>query len=66
MMINHTQKLLLNPLEKGYANTWKFFKKNSTFINTWHSWQTAIQIDGVLHEFTSIKGYRDVTDSIKC
>ena len=58
-------KIIAEPLEKGYGLT-----LGNSLRRILLSWirgaaVTAIQIDGVLHEFTSIKGIReDVTDIV--
>ena len=55
-------KVVAEPLEKGFGQTIEFIKKNFVIFNS-RAAVTAIQIDGVLHEFSSIKGVReDVTD----
>ena len=57
-------KIVAEPLEKGYGLTLKLSKKNFIILNKGYT-VTSIQIDGVLHEFTSIKGVReDVTDIV--
>ena len=65
-MINHLQKLLAEPLEKGYGlNSWKFIKKNTFIINKRYSCNIYSNRWCILHEFTSIKGVReDVTDIV--
>ncbi len=53
------------PLEKGYALTIGNSLRRILLSSIQGSAITAIQIDGVLHEFTSIKGVReDVTDIV--
>tara|TARA_Y100000590_G_scaffold468406_1_gene651066 strand:- start:721 stop:1746 length:1026 start_codon:yes stop_codon:yes gene_type:complete len=53
------------PLEKGYALTIGNSLRRILLSSIQGSAVTAIQIDGVLHEFTSIKGVReDVTDIV--
>ena len=65
MKIKHIAKVIAEPLRKRFwSNNRKFSKKN--FISSIQGAAvTAIQIDGVLHEFSSIKGVReDVTDIV--
>ena len=53
------------PLEKGYALTIGNSLRRILLSSIQGSAITAIQIDGVLHEFSSIKGVReDVTDIV--
>ncbi len=53
------------PLEKGYAMTIGNSLRRILLSSIQGSAVTAIQIDGVLHEFSSIKGVReDVTDIV--
>ena len=53
------------PLEKGYALTLGNSLRRILLSSIQGSAVTAIQIDGVLHEFSSIKGVReDVTDIV--
>ena len=53
------------PLEKGYALTIGNSLRRILLSSVQGSAITAIQIDGVLHEFSSIKGVReDVTDIV--
>jgi len=53
------------PLEKGYALTIGNSLRRILLSSIQGSAVTAIQIDGVLHEFSSIKGVReDVTDIV--
>ena len=53
------------PLEKGYALTIGNSLRRILLSSIQGSAITAIQIDGVLHEFSSIKGAReDVTDIV--
>ena len=53
------------PLEKGYALTIGNSLRRILLSSIQGSAITAIQIDGVLHEFTSIKGVsEDVTDIV--
>ena len=53
------------PLEKGYALTIGNSLRRILLSSIQGSAITAVQIDGVLHEFSSIKGVReDVTDIV--
>ena len=53
------------PLEKGYALTIGNCLRRILLSSIQGAAITAIQIDGVLHEFSSIKGVReDVTDIV--
>ena len=57
--------LTAEPLEKGYALTIGNSLRRILLSSIQGTAVTAIQIDGVLHEFTSIKGVReDVTDIV--
>ena len=57
--------VVAEPLEKGYALTIGNSLRRILLSSIQGSAITAIQIDGVLHEFTSIKGVReDVTDIV--
>ena len=57
--------LVAEPLEKGYALTIGNSLRRILLSSIQGSAITAIQIDGVLHEFASIKGVReDVTDIV--
>jgi len=57
--------LVAEPLEKGYALTLGNSLRRILLSSIQGSAVTAIQIDGVLHEFSSIKGVReDVTDIV--
>ena len=57
--------LVAEPLEKGYALTLGNSLRRILLSSIQGAAVTAIQIDGVLHEFTSIKGVReDVTDIV--
>ena len=58
-------KVIAEPLEKGYALTIGNSLRRILLSSIQGSAITAIQIDGVLHEFSSIKGVReDVTDIV--
>jgi len=57
--------VIAEPLEKGYALTIGNALRRILLSSIQGSAITAIQIDGVLHEFSSIKGVReDVTDIV--
>ena len=56
-------KIVAEPLEKGYGLTLGNSLRRILLSSIRGTAVTSIQIDGVLHEFTSIKGIReDVTD----
>ena len=58
-------KIIAEPLEKGYGLTLGNSLRRLLLSSIRGTAVTAIQIDGVLHEFTSIKGIReDVTDIV--
>ena len=58
-------KIIAEPLEKGYCLTLGNSLRRILLSSIRGAAVTAIQIDGVLHEFTSIKGVReDVTDIV--
>ena len=58
-------KIIAEPLEKGYGLTLGNSLRRILLSSIQGSAITAIQIDGVLHEFSSIKGVReDVTDIV--
>ena len=58
-------KIIAEPLEKGYGLTLGNSLRRIMLSSIRGTAVTAIQIDGVLHEFTSIKGVReDVTDIV--
>ena len=58
-------KIVAEPLEKGYGLTLGNSLRWILLCSIRGTAVTAIQIDGVLHEFTSIKGVReDVTDIV--
>ena len=58
-------RIVAEPLEKGYGLTLGNSLRRILLSSIRGAAVTAIQIDGVLHEFTSIKGVReDVTDII--
>tara|TARA_Y100000590_G_scaffold460664_1_gene620464 strand:- start:2572 stop:3597 length:1026 start_codon:yes stop_codon:yes gene_type:complete len=58
-------RVTAEPLEKGYALTIGNSLRRILLSSIQGSAITAIQIDGVLHEFSSIKGVReDVTDIV--
>ena len=57
--------VIAEPLEKGYALTIGNSLRRILLSSIQGSAITAVQIDGVLHEFSSIKGVReDVTDIV--
>ena len=58
-------KIIAEPLEKGYGLTLGNSLRRIMLSSIRGAAVTGIQIDGVLHEFTSIKGIReDVTDIV--
>ena len=58
-------RIVAEPLEKGYGLTLGNSLRRILLSSIRGTAVTAIQIDGVLHEFTSIKGVReDVTDIV--
>ena len=58
-------KIVAEPLEKGYGLTLGNSLRRILLYSIRGTAVTAIQIDGVLHEFSSIKGVReDVTDIV--
>ena len=58
-------KIIAEPLEKGYGLTLGNSLRRILLSSIRGTAVTALQIDGVLHEFTSIKGVReDVTDIV--
>ena len=58
-------KIVAEPLEKGYGLTLGNSLRRILLSSIRGTAVTAIQIDGVLHEFTSINGIReDVTDIV--
>ena len=58
-------KVVAEPLEKGFGQTIGNSLRRILLSSIRGTAVTAIQIDGVLHEFTSIKGIReDVTDIV--
>ena len=58
-------KIIAEPLEKGYGLTLGNSLRRILLSSIRGTAVTAIQIDGVLHEFTSMKGVReDVTDIV--
>jgi len=62
---NSVMTLVAEPLEKGYALTLGNSLRRILLSSIQGAAVTAIQIDGVLHEFSSIKGVReDVTDIV--
>jgi len=58
-------KVLVQPLEKGFGQTIGNALRRILLSSVQGAAVTAIQIDGVLHEFSTIKGVReDVTDIV--
>ena len=58
-------KITVEPLEKGFALTLGNALRRILLSSIQGTAVTAIQIDGVLHEFSSINGIReDVTDIV--
>ena len=58
-------KIIAEPLEKGYGLTLGNSLRRILLSSIRGTAVTSLQIDGVLHEFTSIKGVReDVTDIV--
>ena len=58
-------KITVEPLEKGFALTLGNALRRILLSSIQGTAVTAIQIDGVLHEFSSINGVReDVTDIV--
>ena len=57
--------MIAEPLEKGFGQTIGNSLRRILLSSIQGAAVTAIQIDGVLHEFSSIKGVReDVTDIV--
>src|SRR6056300_994705 len=60
-----TATVVAEPLEKGFGQTLGNALRRILLSSIQGAAVTAIQIDGVLHEFSSIKGVReDVTDIV--
>ena len=58
-------KIVVEPLERGFALTLGNALRRVLLSSIQGTAVTAIQIDGVLHEFSSINGVReDVTDIV--
>ena len=58
-------KVIAEPLEKGFGQTIGNSLRRILLSSIQGAAVSAIQIDGVLHEFSSIKGVReDVTDIV--
>ena len=58
-------KVIAEPLEKGFGQTLGNALRRILLSSIQGAAVTAIQLDGVLHEFSSIKGVReDVTDIV--
>ena len=61
----NSAELVAEPLESGYGQTLGNMLRRVLLSSIRGAAVTSIQIDGVLHEFTSIKGVReDVTDIV--
>ncbi len=61
----HTGKVVAEPLERGFGLTLGNALRRILLSSLQGAAVTAVQIDGVLHEFSSIEGVReDVTDII--
>ena len=61
----HTGKVVAEPLERGFGLTLGNALRRILISSLQGAAVTAVQIDGVLHEFSSIEGVReDVTDII--
>ena len=64
MDISRSASIVVEPLERGFANTLGNALRRVLFHRCKER-VTAVQIDGVLHEFSSIPGVReDVTDIV--
>jgi len=60
-----TAKFVLEPLERGYGNTLGNMLRRVLLSNLPGAAVTAVKIDGVMHEFSTIKGVvEDVTDIV--
>ena len=57
-------KITAEPLEKGYGLTLGNSLRRILLSSIRGAAVTSVQIDGVLHEFSSIKGVEDVTDIV--
>ncbi|MEC9078168.1 MAG: DNA-directed RNA polymerase subunit alpha [Pseudomonadota bacterium] len=65
MDINRSASIVVEPLERGFANTLGNALRRVLLSSLQGAAVTAVQIDGVLHEFSSIPGVReDVTDIV--
>lgn len=65
MKIKKFAKIVVEPLERGFALTLGNALRRVLLSSIQGTAVTAIQIDGVLHEFSSINGVReDVTDIV--
>ena len=58
-------KIVAEPLEKGYGLTLGNSLRRILLSSIRGAAVTSIQIDGVLHEFTSIKGVREDVTGLK-
>jgi DNA-directed RNA polymerase subunit alpha len=62
---NRFASIVVEPLERGFANTLGNALRRVLLSSLQGAAVTAVQIDGVLHEFSSIPGVReDVTDIV--
>lgn len=65
LAIPHTGKVVAEPLERGFGQTLGNALRRVLLSSLHGAAVTAIQIEGVLHEFSTIEGVReDVTDII--
>jgi len=65
MDVNRSASIVVEPLERGFANTLGNALRRVLLSSLQGAAVTAVQIDGVLHEFSSIPGVReDVTDIV--
>ena len=61
----HHAKVVMEPFERGYGHTLGNALRRILLSSLQGAAVTGIQIDGVLHEFSSIEGVReDVTDIV--
>jgi DNA-directed RNA polymerase subunit alpha len=62
---SRTATIVIEPLERGFAMTLGSALRRVLLSSLQGAAVTAVQIDGVLHEFSSIAGVReDVTDVV--
>ena len=65
MDVSRSASIVVEPLERGFANTLGNALRRVLLSSLQGAAVTAVQIDGVLHEFSSIPGVReDVTDIV--